>query len=176
MQKIIRPLYFVGICLAILATAIVFVWYATGMTFASMTTDRSTNVPNKFQNFSFFSATTTTATSTNTTDTVGMSIKGAKKVNLYFSRGGTIGPNTGSTNFRVQVSPDEGTNWYYFNKLTQNLATSTYPTSLDSVTITAATSTVIVGLDLENNAFSNVRVIAVETTDGEHTAIGTAEF
>lgn len=129
-----------------------------------------------YQNFSFFNATTTTATSTNLSGGGGyFKIAGAKKVELYFSRGGATGPNTGSTLFKVQVTPD-GTNWYDFNKLEQNLATSTTATKVASVSIAAATSTTVTSMDLRTDAFYGVRCIAVETTDGEHTCAASAEF
>lgn len=181
MKIIAKPIIFASICFTMFVTITALIWYATNTTFAAQTFDRSTNNVNHFKDFTFFTATTTTATSTNdiaVNDPTqkGMDIKGAKKVNLYFTRGGATGPNTGSTNFRIQVSPDEGANWHYFNKLVQNLATSTDPTSLSSVTISAATSTVIVSLDLRTDAFSRMRCIAVETTDGEHTCTATVEF
>lgn len=125
-------------------------------------------------------ATTTSATSTDiktgvATTTGFIKTAGAKRVNFYFGRGGATSANTGSSRFRVQVTPD-GDNWYDFNKLVQNVATSTTPTTLDAVTITAATSTVIVSLDLRTDAFYAARCIVLETTDGEHTCKATAEY
>lgn len=137
-----------------------------------------------YRQFSFFTATTTTATSTNISNPSdgAFRIAGAKKVNMYFSRGGATNPNTGSTVFKVQVTPD-GTSWYDWNRLIPNIATSTNTTGVvdsdykvSSVTITAATSTSINTLDLRGNSFYAVRCIAVETTDGEHTCSATAEF
>lgn len=128
-------------------------------------------------------ATTTTATSTNIIpyidsngvyDNGSLDIRGAKRVTMYFSRAWGAG-NTGSTNFKVQVTPN-GTDWYDFNKLVQNLATSTSPTTLSSVTISAATSTTVASLDLENDAFQAVRCIAVVTTDGANSCSASVSF
>lgn len=175
MQKIISPLHFVGICVVALAAAVLFVWYITNIALAGVTSDRQNNLAHQ-KNFDFFVATTTTATSTNTTDTLGLDLKGAKKVTLYLSRGDTTGQgNSGSSLFRIQVSPD-GTNWYYFNKLVQNLATSTDPTSLSTVTVPAGTSTVIVSPDIRFDAFQFIRCIVIETTDGEHSCSATVEY
>lgn len=133
--------------------------------------------PGYYLSKTLLNATTTTATSTNITGGGGyMQINGAKKVTFYFSRGDTNGTgNTGNTNFRLQVTRD-GDTWEYFNKLVQNLATSTDPTSLSSVTISAATSTVVASMDLQYDTFYAVRCIAVETTDGQHTCKANAEF
>lgn len=136
------------------------------------------NTRPEIQRMSFFVATTTTATSTNTTPsaTVGtgaFTIAGADNVTFYFSRGGATGPNTGSTVFKVQVTPD-GTNWYDYNTLRLNAATSTISTLLSSVTVPAGTSTQIVYMDTVG--FLQARCIAVETTDGDHTCVATAEF
>lgn len=133
------------------------------------------------QTYTFFNATTTTATSTNaatSNDPGFFKIAGAKKVVMYFSRGDALGHgNSGSTNFKVQVTPD-GTNWYDFKTLVQNAATSTTPTTLASDTISAATSTLIDALDLQYGkmGFYGVRCIAVVTTDGENTCKAYAEF
>lgn len=127
-----------------------------------------------YQYSSLLSATTTTATSTNLTGGGGYAlIGGAKQVAVYFSRGGATGPNTGSTKFNVQVTPD-GTNWYDYNTLQLNLASSTYPTTVRDVTISAATTTVITYL--RDPAFYGLRCIAIETTDGDHTCAAAATF
>ncbi len=131
-------------------------------------------------------ATTTTATSTNIvpfTDTAGridngyFVIAGAKKVTLYFGRGGATGPNAGSTLYKVQVSPD-GVTWNDYNKLISNTANTNAQTltRVSSSTISAATSTTVVSLDVENDSFYAVRCIVVETTDGEHTCSAGAEY
>lgn len=125
------------------------------------------------ENFTFFTATTTTATSTNTLDTNGFKIAGAKHVTLYFSRGGATSANTGTSTFSIQITPD-GANWYDYKTLRQNLASSTYPTTISSVAIEAATSTTIV--QMENLGFYAIRAIVNETINGEHTAKASAEF
>ena len=153
--------------------------------------------PGQFKTYTFFAtstaqtsfATTTTATSTNITPWTNTSgtidngyfvIAGAKKVTFYFKRGDTTGQgNSGSTNYRIQVAnkpaPTES-DWYYYNKLVQNVATSTVFTTLSSDTITAATSTVIDSMQMDNDAFFAVRCIAVETTDGEHSCSASAQY
>lgn len=139
--------------------------------------------PNQYQYFNFFSATSTTATSTNVTGGGGyLKIAGAKKVTFYFQRGDTNGQgNTGTTTFKIQVSPD-GSNWYDYNKLQPNLSTSTTPTSAGSVVASAsipylnATSTQIYSMEFARDAFFGVRCIAVELADGQHTCKGAVEY
>lgn len=134
----------------------------------------TTTQEDSYQNFSFLSATTTTATSTNLTGGGGYAtIAGATEVAFVFSRGGATGPNTGSTQFKVQVTPD-GSNWYDYNTLFQNAATGTAPTTLASVTIAAATSSVVTYM--QNLGWYGVRCIAVETTDGDHTCSAAITF
>ena len=123
--------------------------------------------------FAFFVSTTTSATSTEI-----MKIAGAKKVDFYFSRGNVVGLNTGTSTFRVQVSPD-GTNWYDFWKLAP--ATSTASTlgnvaHLGYIDIKAATSTVYAPMDLTKDAFNYVRCIVQEGVDGDHTCRAYAEY
>lgn len=139
-----------------------------GIASASITFKSATGPTGTYEVNTLLTATTTTATSTNLTGGGGYQvIAGAKDVVFYFSRGDTTGTgNSGSTNFKVQVSPD-GALWYDYNTLVQNSATSTDITTLSSVTISAATSTVITYP--QEIGFYAVRCIAVETTDGEHT-------
>lgn len=132
--------------------------------------------------YTFLNATTTTAISTSvdtTFDASGrrddgtLNVAGAEKVTFYFGRGDTTGQgNTGLTVFDVDVSPD-GTNWYDFNHLIANDVSNTATTT---VTINAATSTVIYSMDLQYDAFKFVRCTATETTDGEHTCQATVEY
>lgn len=138
--------------------------------------------PDHYETFNFFkgagsaqTATSTTATSTNITGGGGyFKIAGANHVSFQFSRGDTTGQgNSGNTVFKVQVTPD-GTTWLDYNTLLQNSATSTDRQSVASVTISAATSTVVTYM--ENLGFYGVRCIAVETTDGEHTCKASADF
>jgi len=179
MNKIIRPLYFVGLVLAIFATATALVWYSTGMVFGAQTVDRSCTTENHIKDFSFFSATTTNATSTSD-GSIGMDIKCAEKVTFFLTHGGVATTSTGTNIFNVQVSSDEGTTWYDFNKLVQNVATSSNAWQLDRVTVGAATSTTVVSLDIKNDTFSRARCISIETgaagQQGEATCTAVAEF
>ncbi len=183
-MKTLKKLANVGYVIAgliLIAGAVLYV--NTGTVFGLTGGHFVNNATGYTDNYNFFIATTTTATSTNNTIGDGsFKIAGAKRVVMYFSRGGVIQPNTGSTLFKVQVSPD-GVNWYDYNRLLPNIATSTNSTGVadsdykvGSVTITAATSTSINALDLRGFQFYSVRCIAVETTDGEHTCKATAEF
>lgn len=136
--------------------------------------------PGSYQTFNFFKgggstnlATTTSATSTNIAEGGGyMKIAGAKKVVFYFSRSGALGANTGISRFEVEVSPD-GTNWYDHSRL---FLMDKDQTATSSVSISAATSTTVAELDLEDGAFYGVRCQVVETTDGEHTCKAAAEY
>lgn len=147
----------------------------------------------KFVTYDFFASSTDAAVIATTTSAVSTSvvpgytsegiyddgtllIAGAKRVTFYFGRGDTVGTgNSGSSLFTVEVTPN-GTDWYNYNKLIQNTATSSVPTSLSSITIAAATSTVITSLDTANFGFLKARCRVVETTDGEHRCRATAEF
>ena len=122
---------------------------------------------NTYKVIPLLTATTTTATSTNLSGGGGYAVvAGAKSVVAYFSRGDTTGQgNSGSTVFKLEVSPD-GTSWHMYNTLLQNAATSTDQTSLATVTVPAGTSTTMVYM--QNLGFYALRCIAVETTDGEH--------
>lgn len=135
----------------------------------------------EYQTYNFFkgggsaqTATTTTATSTNLTGGGGyFKIAGANNVSFQFSRGDTSGQgNSGSTVFKVQVTPD-GSTWLDYNTLLLNSATSS-PTSFAFVTVPAGTSTITAYM--ENLGFYGVRCIAVEATDGEHTCKASADF
>ena len=149
-----------------------------------------------YQVYSFFASTTigttptnfgttTTATSTNIVpyfDNLGrydagyFVIAGAKKVSVYFDRiTDPLVGNAGSSLFSVQVSPN-GTDWYNWNKLSQNVATSTDQWEVGSVTISAATSTSIMGLDVSKDSIYAVRCVVVETTDGTHRCWASAEW
>lgn len=122
----------------------------------------------------FFSATTTSATSTQNVlpEEQRLDIGGAKKLVMYFSRGGSTGPNTGVSRFEVEVSPD-GTNWYDFSRM---YLTDVSQTGTSSVSISAATSTTVASVDLEDSAFKYLRCQVVEVTDGDHTCKAYVEF
>jgi len=138
-----------------------------------VTFNRETQTDN-YQVYSFFSATTTSATSTNLTGGGGyLTIAGAKAVTFYFSRGGATGPNSGSTRFEVEVTPD-GTNWYDFNQLQENAATTT-KTYYETYTL-AGTTTAVTSMSLVDHTFLGARCIAIETTDGDHTCSAAVTF
>lgn len=136
-----------------------------------------------------YNATSTTATSTNILpwfDTNGAldsgwaNIAGAKKATLYLKRGDRTGTgNAGSTKFQIQVTPD-GTNWFYWSKLQENASSTigftakTYTIESTALTL-VGTSTVVATMDLTNDSFLGVRVIANETTDGDHEAYITVQ-
>lgn len=184
-----------GVVLLALSLAFAFFWYAERAV-AQISTEQPTPL-NLFRTYTFFAttsaqtvfATTTSATSTNITAYADSSgridagyfvIAGAREVTLFFKRGDTGGQgNSGSTKFRIQVSnaasPAEA-DWQDYNMLTQNLASSTARTSLSSVLTTAASSTVIVGMDTTLDAFYAIRCIVMETTDGEHSCQASAKW
>lgn len=146
----------------------------------------------RFQNYDFFvssstnttlNSTTTSATSTSIGivpyfDSLGrldkgyMNINGARNVTFYF---GTVGSSTQSTVFSVQVSPD-GTNWYNFNKLVQNVASTTNPGATISSQTVASTTVTIDSMDLRYDTFQAVRCIAVVTNAATSTCNASAAF
>lgn len=129
--------------------------------------------PREVQPFTFLSATTTSATSSNAIGGVA-NITGAQKVELQFSRGDATGTgNAGQTMFRVQVSADLGATWNDYPKLV--LATSTTQAAQSNIFL-SGTSTALVALDLRTDTFTSLRVVSLETTDGEATAKGLIEF
>lgn len=132
--------------------------------------------PATYQLYDFFASTTnpingSDATTTNATSTLGVgyfdpfgrfdngnfNVPGAKAITFFFSNSGSA---VSSSTFYVQVTPD-GTNWYPFNSLLQNLSTSTYPgISVGSQTV-VGTSTVIDTISGYNYSFQGVRCIVV---------------
>lgn len=139
------------------------------------------NPPQDTQDFyTFFVATTTTATSTtaaSSQDPGFLRIGGAKDVVFFFSRGDTKGTgNSGSSAFKVQVTPD-GTNWFDYSEL-GFVSTSTtadlFFARVASATIGAATSTVQYAM--EDISYYGARCIAVRTTDGESSCKAVASF
>lgn len=178
----------------IFLTAVMIFNYAQ-LSFAGISNDSPTVTNSTFRTYNFFVssttpfaalATTTSATSTNIlpyADTAGridngyMVISGAKSVSFFFGRGGTIQPNTGSTRYRVQVSPD-GSTWYDYANLRK--ATTTVTTSdlnysfVSSATIVAATTTDV--YQMGYLGWYAVRCIALETTDGEHQCSAYVEY
>lgn len=154
----------------------------------------------QFQTYTFFAsstvqtdyATTTSATSTDITayfasdgrkDNGYFLIAGAEEVTVYFQRGDTTGQgNIGTSTFFIQASPD-GTNWYDYNKLIDNVtnANSQNLTRVGSVIFSAAadynnaTATKAYSLSPED-AWYAIRCIVVEGTDGEHTCKASAKW
>ncbi len=112
-----------------------------------------------------------------------MDIRGAKKVSLFFTRGGAFGAaNLGTTTFSVEVTPD-GTNWYAFNKLVQATSTSVSNSAVQSSVLigattpgNAATSTGRFSMDLSTEGFQGLRCKAVTTVDGAASCMGAATF
>lgn len=124
-----------------------------------------------YQTITLLSATSTigTATSTNLTGGGGYAvIAGADNVVFYFSRSATS-TNNGSSSFTIQTTKDASseTEWNNYSTLEQNVATSTYPAVLSSVSIASGTTTTMVYM--KNLGFYAVRCISVLTTDGANT-------
>lgn len=126
-------------------------------------------------------ATSTSATSTNITayfDSAGrlingaIDLRGAKRATWYFSRGDTTGQgNSGKSIFRIQTSRDGVT----YNDYSHLLGVDASLTATSTVTISAATSTVVESMDL-NGAFYSARCIVQEVTDGEHSCAAAVQY
>jgi hypothetical protein len=146
--------------------------------FAAVNEDTTTPPEGHFIRHPFFTSTSTSATSTTQTTNGILRIAGAKAVNLYFSRGNTVGLNTGTSTFLIQVTND-GDNWYDFNKLLAGTTTNSvtgHPEHWGSISIEASTSTVVAAMDLTHDAFYAIRCIVRETINGTHSCSATAEF
>lgn len=153
----------------------------------------ATNVPTTTNQYNLphmlLNATTTSATSTNLADGgSGLVIAGAKKVVMYFQRGGVSNLNLGTSTFKVQTSPD-GVSWYDFGLFKSATSTTqTWPAIPTTMTNTTnnyiilgtgtgnGTTTIPLALDLTNFAAYSLRVIVVETLDGEHTVKVATEY
>lgn len=137
-------------------------------------------------------ATSTNATSTNINayfdssgrlDNGAMVIAGAKKVTLYFTRGGAFAAaNTGTSTYFIQVSRD-GTNWTNFNKLVAATSTTiSNANELQNVTIGAtvpgnvATTTQVYSMDLTNEAYFSMRCIVTILVDGASSCSAFAQY
>jgi hypothetical protein len=184
------PMIVIG---AILLFAGMFFMGSLQRAFGDVTSEMRTVTPDTYRYYTFFAtstaqtnfATTTTATSTNINQWTNSSgvidkgyfvIAGAKKVTMYFSRDAGTGGNAGSTNFKVQSSPD-GTTWYDFTRLVQATSTSvSNAVEQSTATISAATTTLQYGLDLDYDSTFAVRCIVVETTDGSHSCAASATY
>lgn len=163
-----------GIAIAMFLTALAIVY--ANPAFAGITYNQPTQAEKPtFTNHTFFTATTTSATSTASSvnpDRV-VRLDGADKATFYFSRGGAFGPNTGSSKFEVEVSPD-GNTWYDFPQLL--VMGGTTDTASSTVWITAATSTVVASMNLTYHTFHFARCQVVEVTDGEHSCSISVEY
>ncbi len=168
--------------------------FANGV-LGTITDDLVSSEAGRFKSYEFFAsttpsggtlqATTTSATSTNIIpsfdsngryDSGYFVIAGAKKVSFFFGRGDTLGNgNSGSSVFSVEVSPN-GTDWYGWKRLNQNVATSTNEWQVENISVAAGTSTTLTGMDIRNHSPYAVRCIVVETTDGEHRCRATANW
>lgn len=131
------------------------------------------------RNFTFFAsstaqvfyATSTQATSTqinqyvdsnNFVDKGYFVIAGAKKVTLFFERGGATTTNNGESYFRVQTSKD-GTDWDDYGKLM--LATTTTTNLVSRVNINASVSTTTAFMNTDFGSFYAIRCITHQRTD-----------
>lgn len=138
----------------------------------------------EFRRYEFFAsstdstvvATTTNATSTSIvtyTDDSGrrdngsLVLKGADTATFYFTRNGAV-DSTATSTFEIEVSPD-GTKWIDYNKLISNVTNTNTEdlTRVSSIEIVGATSTTMVSMDLQHDAFQAVRCIA--TIEGSET-------
>ncbi len=108
-----------------------------------------------------------------TTVSAPVDIKGAKRISFVFTR---TNHSAGSSAFSVEVTID-GSTWVAFNKLISNVTNTNAQTKtrVASVSLASNTST-LVSMDLENDSFSQMRVTATETTDGNHTAKAMIEY
>jgi len=184
-----HKIFWLGVFIAVVALG----FSLFNNTFGNVTYSNATQA-GRSENYRFFAtstnqtvfSTTTSAVSTSITpwtDTNGridrgyFVIEGAKSVHLFFGRGGSKGPNTGSTSFSVDVSAD-GSTWYDYARL--QLATTTKATadlffkSVSSGVIGAATTTDV--YTMQDLGWYAVRCQVTETTDGEHSCSARAEF
>jgi len=188
---------YVGIVVAIIAS---FLLYTVTQSVYGAVVVNDVATSNAYQTYEFFAsttaatgsvsstviATTTTATSTNITgffDSVygryvdgSFDVRGAKKITMYFSRGGATHANTGSTVFKVQATRD-GTNWTDVQQLVSATSTSVSNSLVQATaSIGAATSTLVFGIDLDYISYKAIRCVVVVTTDGESSCAAAASF
>lgn len=184
----------VGSTLVILGIALgLILVYRAHIAFGGQSSD-SVALTSIYRTYDFFASTTaaatiatsTTATSTNINallDSNGvwnngaMDIRGAKKVDVYFTRGAALGGSMlGTSTYAIQVTPD-GTNWYYFNRLVVSTSSpssqianmfiaASDPTMNTPITIDdgvaggLATTTLHYMMDLSSAGFQAMRCIA----------------
>lgn len=159
----------------------------------SMSVNEGANA-DKYRYYQFFASSTAPSTVATTTSAVSTSIipyfdsegrldngtldiRGAEQVTVFFSRGGATGPNTGSSLFKIQVTPD-GSRWLDYKDLrtidAEIGANSVYGTRTGSSTIAAATSTTMFTMDAKG--FRAIRCHVTETTDGEHACAAAVQY
>lgn len=102
-------------------------------------------------------------------------IAGAKRVEIYFSRGGVTHANTGSSIFTIQESPD-GVNWYAVSKLVQSTSTSISAAGEVGTWMLTGTSTVTLALDTFYDDYYSLRCVVNNVTDGEAGCLAAATF
>ncbi len=183
--------------------AIVSMFFLIQKTTAALTTDVPTVTVNTFRTYDFFASTspatglvstTILATSTSATSTSiasfldstygryvdgSFTIAGAKKVNVFFTRGGAFAAaNTGTTTFSVQMKDSPSGSWYNFNKLIQSTSTAQQATAVIGATAPgdAATSTLNYALDLTNENWYAMRCVTVTLVDGSASCEASASF
>lgn len=105
---------------------------------------------------------------TATTESAAINVENAKKVTFLFIR---TNHSAGKTVFSVTASVD-GTTFVTYNKLIDNVTntngqTLTRVASYDTGT---ANASAVYSMDLQHDAFKEIKVTATETTDGTHTA------
>ena len=185
----IKPLSFL---IGALILASVFIALSQAPFASADATTVPTVTQNTFKNYTVFAtstdqvgfATTTTATSTNIVpwfntngeyDNGIFTIAGAKSVTLYLSRAWDPNGNAGSTTFKIQVTPKTTpaeTDWFPFTDLQSATSTAVFTSDI----VLTGTSTMAVNLDMVNRGFYAMRLVAVEATDGQHSASATATY
>lgn len=105
-------------------------------------------------------------TATTTSDPI--NVENAKKVSFLFTRSNHT---SGKTVFTVTVSLD-GTTFVAYNKLVANAANTNAQTTLREASYDTGTAnaSALYSMDLQYDAFKEIKVTATETTDGTHTA------
>lgn len=117
-----------------------------------------------------------------------LDIRGAKKVTVYFTRGGAFGANSvGTTTFSVEVTPDfttSGATWYTYSKLVQSTSTTQTNAATQSSAIIGdttgvgadATTTQRFSMDLSTEGFSKLRCKVITTVDGSASCMAAATY
>ncbi len=110
---------------------------------------------------------------TATTTSSAIDVKGAKKVTIMGTRADHA---AGSSAFSVTVSVD-GTTFVAYNKLITNVANTNSQTHVRAANFSiGANGSEFASMDLSVEAFSNIKVVVTETTDGTHSANVLVEY